>query len=222
MTLLKCNVPLSLVAMLRLSTSIVDSIDDEPLQTNTSIFNHDVLMLSVEEVEEHIREVVEMQKILNEASLKAELYSHHMEIGRCKGIGVDCHSFALVLSCIINTPCYTPYCPPSFSVRPTPLSFYTCINRSLSFYCSSFYRFIVLSQSTRMRSELSSKPTTAKCSTNVTNSIQYGMSWMRGCGILPQRWSRRIWIDRKWWRSWRTDMSISWLNKWIGTTYFCK
>ena len=38
-------------------------------------------MLSVEEVEEHIREVVEMQKILNEASLKAELYAHHMEIG---------------------------------------------------------------------------------------------------------------------------------------------
>ena len=43
-------------------------------------------MLSVEEVEEHIREVVEMQKILNEASLKAELYAHHMEIEHADAI----------------------------------------------------------------------------------------------------------------------------------------
>ena len=77
---------MSLEDMLRLSTSIVDSIDDEPLNTNNSIFNHDVLMLSVEEVEEHIREVVEMQKILNEASLKAELYAHHMEIEHADAI----------------------------------------------------------------------------------------------------------------------------------------
>ena len=54
---------MSLEDMLRLSTSIVDSIDDEPLNTNNSIFNHDVLMLSVEEVEEHIREVGEMQQL---------------------------------------------------------------------------------------------------------------------------------------------------------------
>ncbi len=80
---------MSLQDMLRLSSEIVDSIDDAPglgLSRDEGIFNQDILLLSVEEVDEHIREVVEMQKTLNEASQKAEFHAHHMEIEHADAI----------------------------------------------------------------------------------------------------------------------------------------
>ena len=37
-------------------------------------------MMAVEEVEEHIREVVELQKMLNSTHTKNEFQAHHLEI----------------------------------------------------------------------------------------------------------------------------------------------
>ena len=55
-----------------------------------------MLLLSVEEVDEHIREVVEMQKTLNEASQKAEFHAHHMEIEHADAIkAIGTHYTAL-------------------------------------------------------------------------------------------------------------------------------
>jgi hypothetical protein len=56
-----------------------DQLDQYDLQAETITFNSDVVMMAVEDIEDHVNEVVELQKVLNETKAKNDFQSRKLE-----------------------------------------------------------------------------------------------------------------------------------------------
>jgi exonuclease VII large subunit len=70
---------------------------DIELAAEEVTFNKDVVMMSVDDVEEHVREVVELQKALSDTRAKNEFQTHQLEVDHADAVRklVESHEHAI-------------------------------------------------------------------------------------------------------------------------------